>query len=43
MKPPNNKTPVKQQSHAMRREIYEQPEAIAKTIQKHLRDDTIFP
>ena len=27
----------------MRREIYEQPEAIAKTIQKHLHDDTIFP
>src|SRR5882762_383307 len=30
-------------AHAMRREIYEQPAAIAKTIQKHLRDDTIFP
>src|SRR2546421_3524136 len=41
----NNKVPVpgKQHSHAMRREIYEQPAAIAKTIQKHLHDDTIFP
>ena len=27
----------------MRREIYEQPEAIAKTIEKHLKDDIIFP
>lgn len=27
----------------MRREIYEQPQAIAKTIDKHLKDDTIFP
>jgi glucosamine--fructose-6-phosphate aminotransferase (isomerizing) len=30
-------------SHAMRREIYEQPSAIAKTIDKHLKDDIIFP
>jgi len=30
-------------SHAMRREIYEQPAAIAKTIEKHLKDDIIFP
>jgi len=30
-------------SHAMRREIYEQPEAIAKTVAQHLRDDIIFP
>jgi len=30
-------------SHAMRREIYEQPSAIAKTIQRHLRDDSLFP
>jgi glucosamine--fructose-6-phosphate aminotransferase (isomerizing) len=29
--------------HAMRREIYEQPTAIAKTIGKHLKDDIIFP
>ena len=27
----------------MRREIYEQPAAIAKTIEKHLKDDIIFP
>ncbi len=32
-----------QHSHAMRREIYEQPAAIAKTIAKHLKDDMIFP
>ncbi|HEX3822775.1 MAG TPA: isomerizing glutamine--fructose-6-phosphate transaminase [Candidatus Sulfotelmatobacter sp.] len=30
-------------SHAMRREIYEQPVAIEKTIAKHLKDDIIFP
>src|ERR1700752_1588452 len=30
-------------SHAMRREIYEQPAAISKTIAKHLQDDMIFP
>lgn len=29
--------------HAMRREIYEQPSAIAKTIEKHLKNDIIFP
>ncbi len=27
----------------MRREIYQQPEAIAKTIAQHLRDDILFP
>ena len=27
----------------MQREIYEQPAAIAKTVQKHLKGDTIFP
>jgi glutamine---fructose-6-phosphate transaminase (isomerizing) len=32
-----------QHSHAMRREIYEQPSAIAKTIDKHVKDDMIFP
>jgi len=44
-------TPAKQKkkatnqkhSHAMRREIYEQPAAIAKTVEKHLKDDIIFP
>jgi glutamine---fructose-6-phosphate transaminase (isomerizing) len=30
-------------SHAMRREIYEQPQAIAKTIEQHLQDDILFP
>jgi glucosamine--fructose-6-phosphate aminotransferase (isomerizing) len=29
--------------HAMRREIYEQPRAIAKTIDQHLKDDILFP
>jgi len=27
----------------MRREIYEQPSAIAKTVENHLKDDMIFP
>src|SRR5215475_1651172 len=30
-------------THAMRREIYEQPTAIARTIEKHLKNDVIFP
>jgi glutamine---fructose-6-phosphate transaminase (isomerizing) len=30
-------------SHAMRREIYEQPHAIAKTVELHLKDDILFP
>jgi glucosamine--fructose-6-phosphate aminotransferase (isomerizing) len=30
-------------AHAMRREIYEQPQAIAKTVRRHLKDDIIFP
>lgn len=30
-------------AHAMLREIYEQPAAIAKTIEKHLKNDIIFP
>ncbi len=30
-------------AHAMRREIYEQPQAIAKTIDRHLKEDIIFP
>jgi glutamine---fructose-6-phosphate transaminase (isomerizing) len=30
-------------SHAMRREIYEQPQAIARTIDQHVKDDTLFP
>jgi glucosamine--fructose-6-phosphate aminotransferase (isomerizing) len=45
MTPAKNKKNVTNQkhSHAMRREIYEQPAAIAKTIEKHLKDDIIFP
>src|SRR5271166_6447805 len=30
-------------THAMRREIYQQPEAIAKTVDRHLKDDILFP
>jgi len=30
-------------AHVMRREIYEQPAAIAKTVEKHLKNDIIFP
>lgn len=30
-------------THAMRREIYQQPQAIAKTVERHLKDDIIFP
>jgi glutamine---fructose-6-phosphate transaminase (isomerizing) len=30
-------------AHAMRREIYEQPSAIARTIEQHLQDDILFP
>ena len=37
------KSTTDKHSHVMRREIYEQPEAIAKTVQKHLQNDLIFP
>ena len=30
-------------SHAMHREIYEQPQAIAKTVDRHLQNDILFP
>jgi glutamine---fructose-6-phosphate transaminase (isomerizing) len=30
-------------SHIMRREVYEQPQAIARTVEKHLKNDIIFP
>jgi glucosamine--fructose-6-phosphate aminotransferase (isomerizing) len=30
-------------AHAMRREIYEQPQAIARTVEQHLRNDLLFP
>jgi glucosamine--fructose-6-phosphate aminotransferase (isomerizing) len=42
-KTPKKNAPQQQFAHAMRREIYEQPQAIAKTIAKHLKDDMIFP
>ena len=32
-----------QHSHLMRKEIYEQPQAIAKTLDMHLKNDMIFP
>ncbi len=40
---PTKPTADQKFSHAMRREIYEQPAAIAKTINKHLKNDIIFP
>jgi glutamine---fructose-6-phosphate transaminase (isomerizing) len=43
MSPTKQKKANNDHSHAMRREIYEQPEAIAKTIAKHLKNDIIFP
>src|SRR5580658_5347846 len=36
-------SPSRSFSHLMRREIYEQPQAIAKTVAKHLKNDIIFP
>jgi glucosamine--fructose-6-phosphate aminotransferase (isomerizing) len=30
-------------THAMRREIYEQPEAIARTVAQHVQNDRLFP
>jgi glutamine---fructose-6-phosphate transaminase (isomerizing) len=35
--------PTEQFAHVMRREIYEQPVAIARTVEKHLTNDIIFP
>src|SRR5579864_2927850 len=44
MTPAKSKRDSNQQhSPAMRREIYEQPQAIARTIEKHLKNDIIFP
>jgi glucosamine--fructose-6-phosphate aminotransferase (isomerizing) len=43
MTPISDNKSKKQHSHAMRREIYEQPTAIERTIAKHLKDDIIFP
>jgi glucosamine--fructose-6-phosphate aminotransferase (isomerizing) len=42
-KPQSSKSAPGKFAHAMRREIYEQPTAIAKTIEKHLENDIIFP
>src|ERR1700716_156255 len=39
----NSRAPGQPHAHAMRREIYEQPQAITKTVEKHLRNDIIFP
>src|SRR5260370_22017174 len=39
----NNRAIGQPHAHAMRREIYEQPQAITKTVEKHLRNDIIFP
>jgi glutamine---fructose-6-phosphate transaminase (isomerizing) len=43
--PQNNRSnlPSGAFSHVMRREIYEQPEAIAKTVDAHLHNDILFP
>jgi glutamine---fructose-6-phosphate transaminase (isomerizing) len=40
---PKKTANTEKHSHIMRREIYEQPVAIAKTVEKHLKDDMIFP
>jgi glutamine---fructose-6-phosphate transaminase (isomerizing) len=40
---PSPHTKTNDFSHAMCREIYEQPRAIAKTIEQHLSNDIIFP
>ena len=39
----NSSTVVDRFSHAMRREIYQQPQAIARTVDLHLKEDTLFP
>lgn len=45
MKPAKDKKSASNEkfAHAMRREIYEQPAAVARTIEKHLKNDLIFP
>jgi glucosamine--fructose-6-phosphate aminotransferase (isomerizing) len=40
---PSSQTATGDFSHAMRREIYQQPQAIAKTVDQHLKNDIIFP
>jgi glucosamine--fructose-6-phosphate aminotransferase (isomerizing) len=39
----NSSTATDRFAHAMRREIYEQPQAIAKTVDIHLKNDVLFP
>src|SRR6202162_53288 len=39
----NSNTMTDRFSHAMRREIYEQPQAIAKSIDQHVKEDILFP
>ena len=39
----NSSTATDRFAHAMRREIYEQPQAIAKTVDRHLQNDILFP
>jgi glucosamine--fructose-6-phosphate aminotransferase (isomerizing) len=39
----NSNTLTDRFAHAMRREIYEQPQALARTIDLHLQSDVIFP
>jgi len=39
----NSDTATDRFAHAMRREIYEQPQAIAKTVDRHLQNDILFP
>src|SRR6202521_2806229 len=39
----NSNTVTDRFSHAMRREIYEQPQAIAKSIDQNVKEDILFP
>jgi glucosamine--fructose-6-phosphate aminotransferase (isomerizing) len=43
MSPNNANAATDRFPHAMLREIYQQPQAIAKTIDQHLKDDILFP
>lgn len=43
MMPDKKNTSNDKFAHAMRREIYEQPAAIARTLEQHLKNDIIFP
>ncbi len=41
--PPDSSTPARIFPHAMLREIYEQPEAIANTLGQYMSQDTLYP